>query len=355
MDAVETGKAAKVAGWLVVGMTVAAVHAPGVAGATPQIESTRLGDAVLGKQIELRMRATDPQAPVTGMVVGFGRGQSGFGLSSCLPPDSEGRPFGPDAAPGGQTTLSAPHVFTVAGVHDLAARITSAGCTGGQPSTLQRLRVDVVRPGSQPRPVQVPAPELLPLGVRVPELPGLGRLPLSRADMPLPAVPLTGVPGAGVSAGCSGAYRGFRRTAQGEQAARTALLCLLNVERRRRGLRPVRNNQRLTRAAQGHSRSMVTRRFFAHVGPGALNLVGRLRLARYIPRRGGTWLVGENIGFGSGRMSRPANMHSAWMHSTPHRAAILDPRFREVGFGIFPGNPYRSRGATFTVDFGKRR
>ena len=66
-------------------------------------------------------------------------------------------------------------------------------------------------------------------------------------------------------------------------------------------------------------------------------------------------MIGENIGFGTGSLSRPASIHSAWMHSTPHRAAMLSRRFREVGFGIAPGIPFRSQGATFTTDFGAKR
>ena len=116
----------------------------------------------------------------------------------------------------------------------------------------------------------------------------------------------------------------------------------------------MRDNGRLVRAATGHSRAMVRRRFFAHVGPGSLGLADRLRRARYIPRRGGTWLIGENIGFGRGRFTRPATMHRAWMRSTPHRAAMLERRFREVGFGIVSGRPYGGGGATFTADFGRR-
>ena len=66
-------------------------------------------------------------------------------------------------------------------------------------------------------------------------------------------------------------------------------------------------------------------------------------------------MVGENIGFGTGSLTRPASIHQAWMHSTPHRAAMLSTRFREVGFGISPGIPFQSRGATFTADFAAAR
>ncbi|HYI35715.1 MAG TPA: CAP domain-containing protein [Thermoleophilaceae bacterium] len=343
MDAGKLGKVAFAA------TGVAALFATTAAAqAVPRIESTRLDDAIAGRQVDLRVRATDPQAPVTGMVVGFGRGESGFGLSSCLPRDSAGGVFSPVALPGRRATLSAPHVFATPGTRQVAARVTSAGCTGGQPSTLLRLRVPVVAPGQKPRPIQDERTQTVPLGAPVPALPGLGRLPLSRVDLPLPG------PVAGTAAGCPESTTRVGRSLASRRAGRRALLCLLNAERRRHGLRAVRANRRLARAAGSHSRRMVQRRFFAHVGPGSLDLTARLRNSRYIPRRGGNWLIGENIGFGRGRMSRPMSMHRAWMNSSPHRAAILERRFREAGFGIAPGSPYRRGGATFTVDFGRR-
>ena len=60
-----------------VGITLAAVilGPASAAHAAPLIDLTLLeGDAVVGRTVELQVRATDPQAPVTGMVVGFGRG-----------------------------------------------------------------------------------------------------------------------------------------------------------------------------------------------------------------------------------------------------------------------------------------
>jgi len=346
MDAGKTGRALMASAGAA-GVFAALAVTGDAASATPQIESTRLDGAVAGRPVELRIRATDPQAPVTGMVVGFGRGESGFGLSSCLPPDAAGVPVGPAA--GSSATLTAPHTYATPGTRNVGARVMSAGCTGGQPSTLIRLRVPVVPAGQKPQPVQPQSTREVPLGTPFPALPGLGQVPVSRIDLPVD------LPLAGVTAACPGSHRRFRRTPAGERAARGALLCLLNAERARRGLPRVRGNGRLVRAATGHSRAMVTRRFFAHVGPGALALSDRLRRVRYIPRRGGNWLVGENIGFGRGRYTRPATMHRSWMNSAPHRAAMLERRFREVGFGIVRGRPYGGGGATFTADFGMRR
>ena len=124
-------------------------------------------------------------------------------------------------------------------------------------------------------------------------------------------------------------------------AARTALLCLMNAERHKHGLRPLAENPRLREAALGHARWMVRNRYFSHFRPGGVDLVARLRAVKYIPRSGG-WLVGENIGYGLPRRSSPADQVRFWMASPAHRANILNPRFRAAGLGIWSGTPRNS-------------
>ena len=364
----------------------------GSAQAAPIIDSTLLkGSAVTGRTVELRVRASDRQAPVTGLVVGFGSGEAGYGLSNCLPPDYRGRSFGPVARPGRRVTLAAPHIYSKTGKRSVVASVSSGGCTLGNASAVQNILVQVVRPGQRPPPIITTPQVTVPVGSLLPSLPGLGQLPkdgvnvglpgVADVDLPdlppitlpslpglpaptLPSVPippitvptlptLPGLPKAAARRrGCPNRYRWYKRSRSEERRAKAALLCLLNAERKRHGLRPMRANPRLARAARAHSQAMVQRRFFAHVGPGMSNPTARLRSARYIR---GRWAIGENIGFGTGALTRPVSIHSAWMHSTPHRAAMLSRRFREVGFGLYPGSPYMSRGVTFTADFGTTR
>jgi uncharacterized protein YkwD len=101
---------------------------------------------------------------------------------------------------------------------------------------------------------------------------------------------------------------------------------------------------------------MVRHRNFTHFRPDGVDLVDRLRSAKYIPSSGG-WLVGENIGYGLPRRSSPADQVRYWMASPAHRANILNPRFRAAGLGIFSGTPRNSipKGATYAIDFGSRR
>ena len=173
---------------------------------------------------------------------------------------------------------------------------------------------------------------------------------------------LLAAPGAAVAAAkqqasCTAASATVHDKAESREQARTALLCLLNAERRKQGVRPLAENLRLRAAAFDHARWMVRNRNFSHYRPGGPDLVGRLRKVNYIPRSG-SWLVGENIGFGLPRRSSPADQVRFWMTSPMHRANILNPRFQAAGLGIFSGTPRlnaRSRGATYAVDFGSSR
>lgn len=134
---------------------------------------------------------------------------------------------------------------------------------------------------------------------------------------------------------------------------KSAILCLLNAERTSRGLRALRSNSRLGRAATAHSGDMVRRKFFAHDSPSGTDVVDRVRRTGFIPRIG-RWVVGENLAYGSGTLGQPAAIMRAWMESPGHRANILQRRFREVGIGVARGLPVSgvSGGATYTTDFG---
>ncbi|MDX6697314.1 MAG: hypothetical protein QOE65_711 [Solirubrobacteraceae bacterium] len=134
--------------------------------------------------------------------------------------------------------------------------------------------------------------------------------------------------------------------------ARHTTLCLLNRERRRHGLRPLRLNRKLSVASLRHSRNMVRRDFFAHG-----NFVARIVNAHYVGRSG-AWTLGENIAWGTGYLATPREIVKGWMNSSGHRHNILSPRFRDIGIGIATGAPGAARsaaaGATYTTDFGRR-
>jgi uncharacterized protein YkwD len=333
----KTRTAALLLGVCLTSVTALAPDALGAEDAGPRVLSVKLDPpAVVGRPAELRVLAKGGTAPLSGLIVGFG-GEESFGLSACLI-SSSGTPRAPDPfAPGSQLSFAVPHTFRSAGARGVLVRLDGGGCALPGASAFQPLIVTPTRPGER----------VLPPTILDVPLPGPGVPPLPRADR----LPQIGV----AAARCPGASRRPGRSARSVRAARRSLLCLLNVERRRQGLHGLRASAPLTRVATRHSRAMVRRRFFSHVDPAGPSLVSRVRRAHYFagaPK----WIIGENIGYGRGRPSAPKGMVRSWMRSTSHRSNILRPGFTAVGLGIARGVPghARSRGATYTTDFGAR-
>lgn len=140
------------------------------------------------------------------------------------------------------------------------------------------------------------------------------------------------------------------------QLGRTTL-CLVNRERRDRGLRALRAEKRLALAARRHAGDMVRNSYFAHNSRSGARFTSRIVKAGYL-RNASSWLVGENLAWGAGSASTPRNIVRSWMNSPPHRANILNRRFRDLGMGVSAGAPVQGRGsagATYVHDFGTRR
>lgn len=140
-------------------------------------------------------------------------------------------------------------------------------------------------------------------------------------------------------------------------ATEAAALCLLNAERRARGLGRLTANARLARAARGHSRDMVEQHYFAHDSLDGRDFVDRIVRARYVRADDPGWLVGENLAWGSGSLATPREIVNAWMASPAHRANVLRRRYRDVGIAAVPGIPIEGSGdgATYAAEFGRRR
>ena len=137
------------------------------------------------------------------------------------------------------------------------------------------------------------------------------------------------------------------------RAAELATLCLLNAERRARGLGELRRDVVLRTAALRHSRDMVERGFFAHVNPDGVGHHERIVRAEYRLREEG-YATGENLGSGKPDAASPAIVVDGWMHSPGHRRNVLRPGFEEIGIGIVPRFEDGGPGATYTTTFGGR-
>ena len=145
----------------------------------------------------------------------------------------------------------------------------------------------------------------------------------------------------------------LRPAAENLPEVRGAVLCLLNQERRSRGLGRLRANTKLRRAAERHSRNMAENNFFDHVSPGGSTPIERVKTAGYLSGAS-SWAVGENIAWGQQRLSTPSQIVRSWMDSAGHKANILNRAFAEIGVGVAIGAPGQDGGATYTTNFGAK-
>ena len=162
-------------------------------------------------------------------------------------------------------------------------------------------------------------------------------------------------PGKIASTNCLDADR--TPTVDNAVALRNATLCLLNEERASRGLKPLKANTALRRAAQKHSRRMVQEGFFDHVSPGGSTLISRVKRGTSYLSGALKWSLGENIAWGCGHLATPGETVEGWMGSAGHRRNILNRRFHHIGIGVAIGAPEDATGgpaATYTTDFGSR-
>jgi uncharacterized protein YkwD len=143
---------------------------------------------------------------------------------------------------------------------------------------------------------------------------------------------------------------------QASAALEQSVLCLINERRAVAGVSPVKLNPKLGQAAARHSNDMVQAGFFSHTSPDGSTFIDRITATGYT-RGARSWLVGENLVWGSGGLSTPASLVEAWMDSPPHRANLLRGRFREIGLAGVRGTPSSaadSSGITLTSEYGYR-
>jgi uncharacterized protein YkwD len=134
------------------------------------------------------------------------------------------------------------------------------------------------------------------------------------------------------------------------ESNRQAIMCLLNAERAKHGLVPLRQHPLLELAAQRHSDDMVRRRYYEHETPDGVDPQMRMSAVGYAP----PW-TGENLYTGTGTEATPVRALKGWMESPGHRANILRPEFTEVGVGIGYESPkpgITDPGAVYTTNFG---
>lgn len=136
-----------------------------------------------------------------------------------------------------------------------------------------------------------------------------------------------------------------------------ALLAQINTFRAAHGLARLRVNNALVGAADRHSAQMAKLGFFSHNSANGQSFSQRIAQA-YSPRGFRSWTVGENLVWG-GPYIGAARAFRLWLSSAPHRANLLNPRWREIGLGAVhstsaPGVYGGSAATIVTADFGAR-
>jgi len=137
----------------------------------------------------------------------------------------------------------------------------------------------------------------------------------------------------------------------------SALIDQVNVLRASRGLVRLRVSPGLTAAATAHSTSMARKGYFSHNSANGASF--SQRLAYFYPARGfRSWSVGENLLWSSPDVGA-ARALKLWLASPPHRANLLNPRWREIGLAAVhstsaPGVYHNAPATIVTADFGVR-
>ena len=135
--------------------------------------------------------------------------------------------------------------------------------------------------------------------------------------------------------GCAGGRASF--DALTADKAMDAVLCLVNKERKSRGLSKLHRDGRLVDAATKHSRYQYRKGKLTHTGPGGNDVADR------VEQQGYKWrALGENVAWNYGS---PRELMKGWMGSEGHCENILSPDFTDFGFGFKTGSkgPYATQ------------
>jgi uncharacterized protein YkwD len=109
------------------------------------------------------------------------------------------------------------------------------------------------------------------------------------------------------------------------------MLTLINKERAKEGLAPLKADPEQTVVGRAHSKDMFTRGYFAHVNPDGKNPFDRMKEANVKFHS-----AGENLALAQTLEIAHKNL----MNSPGHRANIMNPAFGRVGIGILDGGFY---------------
>ena len=114
-------------------------------------------------------------------------------------------------------------------------------------------------------------------------------------------------------------------------AAARQIFALTNEDRQAQGLSPLQWNDALAGAAQAHAAIMAQEPQLSHQYPGEPPLMQRAAAAGAHFQA-----IAENVAMAPNAEA----VERVWMHSTPHRENILDPKMNALGIGVVERGGY---------------
>lgn len=117
------------------------------------------------------------------------------------------------------------------------------------------------------------------------------------------------------------------------------MLELVNAERKKAGLKPLKNDMRLVDLSRKKSKDMIDNNYFGHTSPTYGTPFDAMKKSGITYKYAGENLAGA---------STVEQAHNNLMNSSGHRANILNPNFTHIGIGIVDRGPY---GKMYTQSF----
>jgi len=126
-----------------------------------------------------------------------------------------------------------------------------------------------------------------------------------------------------------------------------ALIALVNEERVKNSLAPLKENQVLDKTAELKAQNMLDLGYFSHNSPTGTTPWYWFKQAGYDYKT-----AGENLAIG---FIESSEVFNAWKESPSHKANLLNPKFEEVGIAVIKGIFQGQETAIVVQSFGTQR
>ncbi|RBW68314.1 CAP domain-containing protein [Bacillus taeanensis] len=121
------------------------------------------------------------------------------------------------------------------------------------------------------------------------------------------------------------------QTSNALSQAEQQMVNLVNEERQKQGLHPLKVNTKLTEVARVKAKDMIENNYFSHQSPTYGSPFEMMKQFGISYRTAGENLAGNQT---------VESAHQGLMNSDGHRANILNENYTEIGIGIVEGGPY---------------